>query len=87
MQLSYRLVYFKPDTESPQLSVLFLRFDQDGDLRICIFPKREEISISLTGLRRVALERGGACQSEVRQRIEHRSDRLASRASRTRRES
>src|SRR5262249_18538161 len=63
--------------ESPQLSVLFLSFDQDRYLRVCIFPELEEILIGVTCLRRVTLEGGGACQSEVRQRIEHRSDSLA----------
>src|SRR5262245_23432329 len=56
-----------------QLLVLLLRIDQDRQIGIGVFPQSEEGLISLTAPGRVAGQRGGAGQSEMRQRPERRS--------------
>src|SRR2546425_41287 len=52
-----------------QLFVLFLCFDQNGHVRVCVFPQRKKILISLARFCGVALKRGGAREAQVRERI------------------
>ena len=59
------------------LLVLILRFDQNRNVRIGIFPQREEILIRLARFRRVALQYCRAAKSEMRERIERREGRPA----------
>src|ERR1700754_916472 len=42
-------------------------FNQDGDIRIGIFPEGEKILIRLACLCSIALHRGGSCERQVRQ--------------------
>ena len=49
--------------ESLQLLVLFPCFDQNRNVRVCVFPQREEILVSGTRFWRVAPEHSGARQA------------------------
>jgi|SRR5271169_5108370 len=49
-----------------QLRILRLCCDQDGNIRVGVFPEREEILISRLGFGRVALQNIGAGEAEMR---------------------
>jgi hypothetical protein len=49
-----------------QLRILGFGGDQDGDVRVAVFPEREEILIGRLGLGGVALHRVGAGEAEMR---------------------
>jgi hypothetical protein len=49
-----------------QLGVLSLGFLQDGNVRVGVFPQREEILIRSACFRGVALQRIGTCETKVR---------------------
>src|SRR5437667_10816573 len=51
-------------SNSLQFLVLFLCFDQNGHVCVCVFPQRKEILISLARFFRVALKRGRSLQSQ-----------------------
>ena len=51
---------------------------QDRQVSVGLFPRREEILISLSTLRCIARERRRASQSEMRERIQRRERRVAS---------
>ena len=51
-----------------QPRVLGFRGDQDGNVRVGVFPKREEILIRDAGFGCVALQDASACKAEVCQR-------------------
>ena len=53
---------------SLQLRVLRFRSDEDGNVRVGVFPQREEILIGRLGFGGVALHRVCAGHSEMRQR-------------------
>ena len=44
--------------------------DEDGNVRICVFPKREEILIGGAGFRGVALQHVRAGKAEMRERAD-----------------
>ena len=54
-----------------------LRFDQDRQIGICIFPYHQEILIGLTASDNFSGQRCGSCQPKVRQRPQRRSSILS----------
>src|SRR5712692_5359108 len=52
-----------------QLLVFFLRFNQNRNVRVGVFPLREEVLISLARFHRVALKHCCAGESDARERV------------------
>jgi hypothetical protein len=48
-----------------QLRVLRFRSDEDGYVRVCVFPEREEILICRLGFGGVTLQGISACETEM----------------------
>src|SRR5208283_2441504 len=56
------------DTTLVQLRVFSLRLFEDRNVRVGVFPKREEILIGHLGFGGIALHRVGASEAEMRER-------------------
>jgi hypothetical protein len=56
---------------SPQLIVFSLCFNQNGNIRLGVFPEREKIAIKLARSCSIALKHGSACEADVCKRIQN----------------